>query len=169
MARARRQALRLALTAVQDDPGWRNDAVVADQLLKLVPRTSPNAAPGAAFARGYLASRVVADHQTLKKRWKRFGRSVYRWTWYRKDAPCDVHRYRRNTHAKRVRFFTTVELVSQLEAEKAAGKPGQLANRLIYVHAIVLDELGYLPFTQTGGALLFYLLSKLYERTSVLV
>ncbi|MFP3519384.1 ATP-binding protein, partial [Pseudomonas sp. SIMBA_077] len=69
-------------------------------------------------------------------------------------------------HAKRVRFFTTVELVNQLEAEKAAGKPGQLANRLMYVDAIVLDELGYLPFTQTGGALLFHLLSKLYERTS---
>jgi DNA replication protein DnaC len=72
-------------------------------------------------------------------------------------------------HGKRVRFFTTVELVNQLEAEKAAGKPGQLANRLMYVDAIVLDELGYLPFTQTGGALLFHLLSKLYERTSVLV
>jgi DNA replication protein DnaC len=59
--------------------------------------------------------------------------------------------------------------VNQLEAEKVAGKPGQLANRLMYVDAIVLDELGYLPFTQTGGALLFHLLSKLYERTSVLV
>jgi CHAD domain-containing protein len=63
-----------ALTALQDDLGWRNDAVVADQLLKLLPRTSPEAALGAAFARGYLASRVAADHQTLKKRWKRFRR-----------------------------------------------------------------------------------------------
>ncbi|HEY2021083.1 CHAD domain-containing protein [Paraburkholderia sp.] len=62
------------LTALQDDLGWRNDAVVADQLLKLLPRTSPEAAPGAAFARGYLASRVAADHQTLKKRWKTFRR-----------------------------------------------------------------------------------------------
>ncbi|CAN7692427.1 CHAD domain-containing protein [Paraburkholderia terricola] len=63
-----------ALTALQDDLGWRNDAVVADQLLKLLPQTSPEAASGAAFARGYLASRVAADHQTLKKRWKRFRR-----------------------------------------------------------------------------------------------
>jgi CHAD domain-containing protein len=62
------------MTALQDDLGWRNDAVVADQLLKQVTRTSPNAAPGAAFARGYLASRVAADYQTLKKRWKRFRR-----------------------------------------------------------------------------------------------
>jgi CHAD domain-containing protein len=63
-----------ALTALQDDLGWRNDAVVAEQLLKLLPRTSPEAASGAAFARGYLASRVAADHQTLKSRWKRFRR-----------------------------------------------------------------------------------------------
>jgi CHAD domain-containing protein len=63
-----------ALTALQDDLGWRNDAVVADQLLKSVPRESPEAASGAAFARGYLASRVAADHQILKKLWKRFRR-----------------------------------------------------------------------------------------------
>ena len=63
-----------ALTALQDDLGWRNDAVVADQLLKTLPRTSPEAASGAAFARGYLASRVVADRQTLKKLWKHFRR-----------------------------------------------------------------------------------------------
>jgi CHAD domain-containing protein len=63
-----------ALTAPQDDLGWRNDAVVADQLLKALPRTSPETASGAAFARGFLASRVTADHQTLKKLWKRFNR-----------------------------------------------------------------------------------------------
>ncbi|RAS22857.1 IS21-like element helper ATPase IstB [Paraburkholderia bryophila] len=72
-------------------------------------------------------------------------------------------------HAKRVRFFTTVELVNQLEAEQVAGKPGQLATRLMYVDAVILDELGYLPFTQNGGALLFHLFSKLYERTSIIV
>jgi triphosphatase len=63
-----------ALTALQDDLGWRNDAVVADQLLKSVPKISPEAASGAAFARGYLASRVATDHEALKKLWKRFRR-----------------------------------------------------------------------------------------------
>ncbi|KXU84190.1 metal-chelation protein CHAD [Paraburkholderia monticola] len=63
-----------ALTALQDGLGWRNDAVVADQLLKALSKTSPDAASGAAFARGFLASRVAADHQTLKKLWKRFRR-----------------------------------------------------------------------------------------------
>ncbi len=72
-------------------------------------------------------------------------------------------------HGKRVRFFSTVELVNALEHEKAAGKPGRLANRLMYMDLVVLDELGYLPFSQTGGALLFHLLSKLYERTSVVI
>lgn len=62
------------LTALQDDLGWRNDAVVANQLLRALPRTSPEAALGSAFARGYLASRIEADHQTLKQLWKRFRR-----------------------------------------------------------------------------------------------
>jgi DNA replication protein DnaC len=72
-------------------------------------------------------------------------------------------------HGKRVRFFSTVELVNALELEKAAGKAGQMALRLMYVDLVILDELGYLPFSQAGGALLFHLLSKLYERTSVLI
>ena len=72
-------------------------------------------------------------------------------------------------HAKRVRFFSTVELVNALELEKAAGKQGQLAYRLMYVDLVILDEMGYLPFSQSGGALLFHLLSKLYERTSVVI
>ena len=70
---------------------------------------------------------------------------------------------------KRVRFFSTVELVNALEQEKANGKPGQLAYRLLYVDLVILDELGCLPFSQTGGALLFHLLSKLYEHTSVMI
>lgn len=70
-------------------------------------------------------------------------------------------------HRKRVRFFSTVELVNALEQEKAQGKTGQIANRLVHSDLVVLDELGYLPFSASGGALLFHLLSKLYERTSV--
>ena len=72
-------------------------------------------------------------------------------------------------HRKRVRFFSTVELVNALEQEKAQGKPGQIANRLIHSDLVILDELGYLPFSASGGALLFHLLSKLYERTSVII
>lgn len=72
-------------------------------------------------------------------------------------------------HSKRVRFYSTVELVNTLEQEKAAGKQGRLALSLLQMDLVILDELGYLPFSQAGGALLFYLLSKLYERTSVII
>jgi DNA replication protein DnaC len=69
----------------------------------------------------------------------------------------------------RVRFFSTIALVDALEQEKLMGRPGQLALRLMYADVVILDELGYLPFSQNGGALLFHLLSKLYERTSVII
>ena len=72
-------------------------------------------------------------------------------------------------HGKRVRFYSTVDLVNQLELEKAAGRQGKIAERLLHVDLVILDELGYLPFSQAGGALLFHLLSKLYERTSVII
>jgi DNA replication protein DnaC len=68
-----------------------------------------------------------------------------------------------------VHFLSTVELVNLLEQEKAQGKQGQIAYRLTHVDLVVLDELGYLPFSQSGAALLFNLLSKLYERTSVMI
>jgi DNA replication protein DnaC len=72
-------------------------------------------------------------------------------------------------HGKRVRFYSTVDLVNLLEQEKAAGKAGKLAFNLMRMDLVILDELGYLPFSQSGGALLFHLLSKLYERTSVAI
>lgn len=72
-------------------------------------------------------------------------------------------------HGKRVRFFSTVDLVNALEQEKAQGKAGRIAASLMRLDLVILDELGYLPFSQAGGALLFHLLSKLYERTSVVI
>ncbi len=72
-------------------------------------------------------------------------------------------------HGRRVRFYSTVDLVNALEQEKAAGKSGRLALSLMHVDLVILDELGYLPFSQAGGALLFHLLSKLYEHTSVMI
>jgi DNA replication protein DnaC len=72
-------------------------------------------------------------------------------------------------YRRRVRFLSTVELVNALEQEKVHGRTGQIANRLIHSDLVILDELGYLPFSASGGALLFHLLSKLYERTSVVI
>lgn len=72
-------------------------------------------------------------------------------------------------HHKRVRFLSTIELVNQLEQEKLLGKQGRMAHRLIHTDLVILDELGYLPFSQAGGALLFHLISKLYEKTSIII
>ena len=72
-------------------------------------------------------------------------------------------------HGKRVRFYSTIDLVNALEQEKSQGKAGRIALSLMRMDLVILDELGYLPFSQAGGALLFHLLSKLYEHTSVLI
>ncbi len=69
----------------------------------------------------------------------------------------------------RGRFFNVVDLVNQLEAETRNGKQGRMADYLARLDFVILDELGYLPFAQAGGQLLFHLISRLYERTSILV
>ena len=73
-------------------------------------------------------------------------------------------------HRKRVRFFSTVELVNALEQEKLQGKPGQIAARLTHSDLVILDELGYLPFSASGGrTLALPSASKLYRRASVII
>jgi DNA replication protein DnaC len=69
----------------------------------------------------------------------------------------------------RGRFFNVVDLVNKLEAEARSGRQGRLADHLARLDFVVLDELGYLPFAQAGGQLLFHLVSRLYEHTSVIV
>jgi len=69
----------------------------------------------------------------------------------------------------RGRFFNVVDLVNKLEAEGRSGRQGRLAEYLCRKDFVVLDELGYLPFAQSGGQLLFHLISRLYEQTSVIV
>ena len=69
----------------------------------------------------------------------------------------------------RGRFYNVVDLVNRLEAESRNGRQGRLADHLTRMDFIVLDELGYLPFAQSGGQLLFHLVSRLYERTSIIV
>jgi DNA replication protein DnaC len=69
----------------------------------------------------------------------------------------------------RGRFFNVVDLVNQLDGEARNGRQGRLADHLCRLDFVILDELGYLPFAQTGGQLLFHLISRLYERSSVIV
>jgi DNA replication protein DnaC len=69
----------------------------------------------------------------------------------------------------RGRFYNVVDLVNRLEAESRNGRQGRIADYLTRKDFAVLDELGYLPFAQSGGQLLFHLISRLYERTSIIV
>jgi DNA replication protein DnaC len=69
----------------------------------------------------------------------------------------------------RGRFFNVVDLVNRLETETRSGRQGRMADYLCRKDFVVLDELGYLPFAQSGGQLLFHLISRLYEQTSVIV
>ncbi|WP_291522760.1 IS21-like element helper ATPase IstB [Acidithiobacillus sp.] len=69
----------------------------------------------------------------------------------------------------RVRWFNVVDLVNQLEQEKVRGHSGRMVKTLLNMDLVVLDELGYLPFSESGGALLFHLISKLYEQTALIV
>jgi len=69
----------------------------------------------------------------------------------------------------RGRFFNVVDLVNRLDNAARAGRQGRLADYLTRLDFVVLDELGYLPFAQAGGQLLFHLVSRLYERTSIIL
>jgi DNA replication protein DnaC len=70
---------------------------------------------------------------------------------------------------RKVRYFNAVDLVNKLETEVKLGRQGRIADGIARVDLLVLDELGYLPFAQSGGQLLFHLISRLYERTSIIV
>ncbi|CAG0972476.1 Insertion sequence putative ATP-binding protein [Anaerolineae bacterium] len=70
---------------------------------------------------------------------------------------------------KNRKFFNLVDLVNQLEQEKLASRGGKLAESLTQQNFVILDELGYLPFSKSGDQLLFHMISKLYERTSLII
>jgi DNA replication protein DnaC len=70
---------------------------------------------------------------------------------------------------RKVRFYNVVDLVNLLEQERQSGKAGKLATQLCRYECVILDELGYLPFSKNGGQMLFHALSKLYEHISVII
>ena len=55
-----------------------------------------------------------------------------------------------------------------LEQDKES-KQHKLTPQMVKHDLIILDELGYLPFSQKGGALLFHLISQLHEHTSIMI
>ena len=93
-----------------------------------------------------------------------------RWTGHRQDPPGHRHRHPGRAPASPARALLLHHRTGQCAGEGTGqGKAGQIALRLTYADLVILDELGYLPFTPSGGALLFHLISKLYERTSLAI
>ena len=70
---------------------------------------------------------------------------------------------------KKVRFYNAVDLINALIKEQAVGDVGKIIRQISQTHCLIIDELGYIPFPKSGGALLFHLISKLYENTSVIM
>ena len=70
---------------------------------------------------------------------------------------------------KKVRFYNAVDLINALIKEQAVGDAGKIIRQISQTHCLIIDELGYIPFPKSGGALLFHLISKLYENTSVIM
>jgi len=70
---------------------------------------------------------------------------------------------------KKARFHNAVDLINALIREQAEGNTGKIIRQLSQSHCVIIDELGYIPFPKSGGALLFHLISKLYENTSVII
>ena len=87
----------------------------------------------------------------------------------RQDPSRRRHRAVLHPQGRPRRFYNVVDLVNHLEAELRAGRQGRTADQLIRRDFVILDELGYLPFAQAGGQLLFHLMSRLYERTSIVI
>jgi DNA replication protein DnaC len=69
----------------------------------------------------------------------------------------------------KVRFWNLVDLVNELEREKEQNKTGALQRRMKAFSLVILDELGYLPFTVEGAQLLFHLMSSWYEHLPVII
>jgi len=72
-------------------------------------------------------------------------------------------------HGKKARFHNAVDLINALIREQAEGNAGKIIRQLTQMDCVIIDELGYIPFPKSGGALLFHLISKLYEKTSVII
>jgi DNA replication protein DnaC len=70
---------------------------------------------------------------------------------------------------RKVRFYSATSLVTQLLEQREERGLQRLQRQLERHHLLILDELGYVPFSKTGAELLFDVISRAYERTSVIV
>ena len=70
---------------------------------------------------------------------------------------------------RRVRFWSAGALVTALLERREERSLGRMLKGLEGLHLLILDELGYVPFSKSGAELLFDVVSRAYERTSLIV
>lgn len=70
---------------------------------------------------------------------------------------------------KKVRFYSVIGLVTHLLERREERSLEKFHKQLESHHLLILDELGYVPFTKAGAELLFEVVSRAYERTSLLI
>ena len=70
---------------------------------------------------------------------------------------------------RRVRFFSAAALVTALLERREERSLGRTLKAMERLELIVIDELGYIPFSKAGAELLFEVVSRAYERTSLIV
>ena len=141
---------------------WPIRCALPDSLTTETWRASPSIRPSGRSA-GASAPRTQVHRLSPQ-------RGIRGWTGYRQDSPGHQPGHSRHPCAWQAGALLLHSRTGQhAGVREGTGQAGQLAHRLMYVDLVILDEMGYLPFSQAGGALLFHLLSKLYERTSVVV
>lgn len=69
----------------------------------------------------------------------------------------------------KVRFYTAADLINQLLEAHEQRQLSRLQNTLLKQQLVIIDELGFIPFSQQGAQMLFTLISDLYLRTSILI
>jgi DNA replication protein DnaC len=70
---------------------------------------------------------------------------------------------------RRVRFYNAAALVNEMIKAQDEGRVSSFITKALNYQLIVLDELGFIPFTSTGAQLMFQFCSALYERVALIV
>jgi len=73
------------------------------------------------------------------------------------------------TQGKRVRFYRTIDLVTELVEKHRTGHLGKTLEQLLKLDLLILDELGYIPIDKTSSQLLFHVISNSYQQQSVII
>lgn len=70
---------------------------------------------------------------------------------------------------KRVKFYKACDLVETLELKHLEGRSGHFRKTLTKYDVLIIDEIGYIPFSQTGSELLFNVIAECYEKQSLII